>query len=147
VDWRSEFTRDGQTNDTEETAGRLAAMIGAIDPDVLALQDGPSRSAELALFVHDHLADGSELFLGDSGGAQKARPALEAGSVESSPRESVFTGLAESSVAGHVDTASLTPCLRDVSRCSPRMRWRHCRNSRSGHPSRRSPSSLRATCR
>jgi hypothetical protein len=46
VAWRAQFTRDGQINDTQETAGRLAAMIRAIDPDVLALQEGPSRPAD-----------------------------------------------------------------------------------------------------
>jgi hypothetical protein len=49
VDWRPEFTRDGQVNDTEETARRLAAMIAAIDADVVALQERPSRAAELEL--------------------------------------------------------------------------------------------------
>jgi endonuclease/exonuclease/phosphatase family metal-dependent hydrolase len=83
VDWREEFTRDGQTNDTEQTASRLAAMIRAIDPDVLALEEGPSRRAELALFVRDHLADAYESFLGDSGAAQKLGLLYKPGSVDS----------------------------------------------------------------
>jgi hypothetical protein len=83
VEWRPEFTRDGQVNDTQETAGRLAAMIGAIDPDVVALQEGPSRAAELALFVRDHLADAYEFFLGDSGGAQKLGLLYKPGAVDS----------------------------------------------------------------
>src|SRR5829696_3295292 len=70
VDWRAEFTRDGQVNDTQKTAGRLAAMIRAIDPDVLALEEGPSRPAELALFVKDHLGDDYAFFLGDTGAQQ-----------------------------------------------------------------------------
>jgi endonuclease/exonuclease/phosphatase family metal-dependent hydrolase len=83
VEWRAQFTRDGQTNDSEETASRLAAMIRAIDPDVLALQEGPSRPAELALFVRDHLGDTYEMFLGDSGAAQKLGLLYKPGSVES----------------------------------------------------------------
>ena len=71
VDWRPQFTRDGQVNDTQQAAGRLAAMILAIDPDVLALQEGPSRRAELELFVRDHLDGAYELFLGDTGAQQK----------------------------------------------------------------------------
>jgi endonuclease/exonuclease/phosphatase family metal-dependent hydrolase len=63
--------RDGATNDTAEAAGRLVAMIEAIDPDVVAIQEGPSRGAELGLFVQHWLANGFEYFLGDSGGAQK----------------------------------------------------------------------------
>jgi hypothetical protein len=77
VDWRSEFTRDGQTNDTEETASRLAAMIRAIDPDVLALEEGPSRAAELALFVRDHLATRTSFPRRQRRGAE-AGPALQA---------------------------------------------------------------------
>jgi endonuclease/exonuclease/phosphatase family metal-dependent hydrolase len=65
------FTRDEVENDTAETAGRLAAMINAIDPDVLAIQEGPSRNAELGLFVHDYLSGAYEHFLGDTGAAQK----------------------------------------------------------------------------
>jgi endonuclease/exonuclease/phosphatase family metal-dependent hydrolase len=83
VNWRPQFTRDGQINDTEQTAGRLAAMIGAIDADVVALQEGPSRAAELELFVRDHLADEYDLFLGDSGAAQKLGLLYKPGAVES----------------------------------------------------------------
>ena len=49
--FRPQFRRDGQLNDTATTAGRLAAMLKAIDADVIAIQEGPSRAAELALFV------------------------------------------------------------------------------------------------
>jgi endonuclease/exonuclease/phosphatase family metal-dependent hydrolase len=69
--FRLEFTRDGEVNDTAETAGRLAAMIDAIDPDVVAIQEAPSRIAELELFVDEFLGGGFDYFLGDSGGAQK----------------------------------------------------------------------------
>jgi endonuclease/exonuclease/phosphatase family metal-dependent hydrolase len=83
VDWRPQFTRDGQVNDTEATASRLAAMIRAIDPDVLALEEGPSRAAELALFVRDHLADDYEFFLGDTGAQQKLGLLYKPSSVDS----------------------------------------------------------------
>jgi len=83
VDWRAEFTRDGQVNDTQKTAGRLAAMIRAIDPDVLALEEGPSRPAELALFVKDHLGDDYEFFLGDTGAQQKLALLYKPGAVDS----------------------------------------------------------------
>ena len=83
VKWRDEFTRDGQVNDTEQTAGRLAAMIRDIDPDVLAVEEGPSRLAELALFVRDHLADTYEYFLGDSGAQQKLGLLYKPGAVDS----------------------------------------------------------------
>jgi hypothetical protein len=34
-------------------AGRLAAMIMAINPDVLAIEQAPSRAAEIELFLRD----------------------------------------------------------------------------------------------
>ena len=79
VDWKTTFTQDGQTNNTAKTAKRAAAMIKAINPDILAVEEGPSRDGELALFIKDHLSDaqGNPLYqfiLSDSGGAQ--RPAL-----------------------------------------------------------------------
>ena len=69
--FRAQFRRDGQLNDTAETAGRLAAMLKAIDADVIAIQEGPSRAAELALFVDEYLDGAYEFFHGDSGGQQK----------------------------------------------------------------------------
>jgi endonuclease/exonuclease/phosphatase family metal-dependent hydrolase len=76
VGWKSTFVQDGQTNNTARTAKRAAAMIRAINPDILALEEGPSRDGELALFIKDHLADGSgqplyKFFLSDSGGPQR----------------------------------------------------------------------------
>lgn len=66
---------ESQSNSTSQTAGRLAALILAIDPDILALQEAPSRQAELDLFITTYLAGpGGPLYnaiLGDSGGAQK----------------------------------------------------------------------------
>ncbi len=71
VAFRRQFRRDGQLNDTAETAGRLAALLRSIDADVIAIQEGPSRAAELALFVDEYLEGAYEFFHGDSGGQQK----------------------------------------------------------------------------
>jgi hypothetical protein len=69
--FRAQFQRDGQVNDTATTARRLADMILAIDAPIVAIQEGPSRAAELELFVRDHLDDAYRPILGDSGGQQK----------------------------------------------------------------------------
>src|SRR4051794_14492739 len=64
-----------QSNSTSKTASRLAAVIRAINPDVLAVQEAPSRKEELDLFINTHLTGpAGPLYsgiLGDSGGAQK----------------------------------------------------------------------------
>jgi endonuclease/exonuclease/phosphatase family metal-dependent hydrolase len=64
-----------QSNSTSKTATRLAAVIRAVAPDILALEEAPSRKEELDLFVATHLSGpGGPLYnsiLGDSGGAQK----------------------------------------------------------------------------
>jgi endonuclease/exonuclease/phosphatase family metal-dependent hydrolase len=71
VAFRAQFRRDGVANDTAVTAGRLAAMLQAIDADVIAIQEGPSRAAELALFVDTYLDGAYQFFHGDTGGQQK----------------------------------------------------------------------------
>jgi endonuclease/exonuclease/phosphatase family metal-dependent hydrolase len=62
-------------NSTDKTASKLAAEIKAIDPDVLALEEAPSRKEELDLFVSQYLSGPAgpnyNAILGDSGGAQK----------------------------------------------------------------------------
>lgn len=84
------FTPDGQpvafvntfklpgesaSNSSSKTATKLAAVITAIDPDILAVQEAPSRKEELDLFVSQYLSGPGgplyETILGDSGGAQK----------------------------------------------------------------------------
>ena len=84
------FTADGQpvafvntfklpgesaSNSSSKTATKLAALITAINPDILAMQEAPSRKEELDLFVSQYLSDPSgpryATILGDSGGAQK----------------------------------------------------------------------------
>jgi endonuclease/exonuclease/phosphatase family metal-dependent hydrolase len=69
------FSRDGEQGVTAEAAGRLAGLVSAIDADIVALVEAPSRMAELALFIDEYLtADGIATYdfvLGDSGGSQK----------------------------------------------------------------------------
>jgi hypothetical protein len=76
------------TNNTNVTATRTAAVIRAIDPDILAIQEAPSRTAELQLFVAQYLGDNNgdplyKVILGDSGGAQKLGLLYKPGSVTS----------------------------------------------------------------
>jgi endonuclease/exonuclease/phosphatase family metal-dependent hydrolase len=77
VAFRSTFQNPGSTHvsPTDETAGRFARVIQAVDADILALEEGPSRIEELELFVSTYLSDGGqplyECFLGDAGVAQK----------------------------------------------------------------------------
>ena len=86
VQFRPTFKKDGHTSDTAETATRTAAVIRAVDPDVLAIEEGPSRLAELELFVHDYLSDGGqpryECFLSDTGMAQRVGLLYKPGSVD-----------------------------------------------------------------
>jgi len=88
VDWKPTFIQDGQSNNTAKTAQRAANMIRAIDPDILGVQEGPSREGELALFIKDYLADAAgqplyQFFLSDSGGQQRVALLYKPGSVAS----------------------------------------------------------------
>jgi hypothetical protein len=69
--WRPTFVRDGVECDTERAAGLLAGLIADIGADVVALQEAPSRAAELALFLDTHLAGRYRFLIGDGGGSQK----------------------------------------------------------------------------
>jgi endonuclease/exonuclease/phosphatase family metal-dependent hydrolase len=69
--WRPTFVRDGVECETERAAGLLAGLIADLDADVVALQEAPSRAAELALFLDTHLAGRYRFLIGDSGGSQK----------------------------------------------------------------------------
>jgi endonuclease/exonuclease/phosphatase family metal-dependent hydrolase len=69
------FKEDSHMNDTHQTAQRLAAEIRAVNPDILAIEEAPSRSVELQLFIETYLSDDKRplysFLLGDTGGAQK----------------------------------------------------------------------------
>src|SRR5512144_435414 len=86
--WKPTFVQDGHTNDTAKTAQRAADMIRAIDPDVIGVQEGPSRPAEVALFIQTYLSDTAgqplyEFFLSGSGGQQRVALLYKPGSVTS----------------------------------------------------------------
>jgi endonuclease/exonuclease/phosphatase family metal-dependent hydrolase len=105
--FRPTFSKDGHVNDTDRTATRASALIRAIDPDLVALQEAPSRPEEMALFIQRYLVDGGtpryQFLLGDSGGAQKLALLCKPGSVGN-------IGLApHSSITGLID-----PWLSDV---------------------------------
>jgi endonuclease/exonuclease/phosphatase family metal-dependent hydrolase len=70
VAWRQPYQSEDEWLDPQEAAQRAARMLHAIDGDVIAIQEGPSRPAELQLFVADHLP-GYQSFLSASGGQQK----------------------------------------------------------------------------
>ena len=81
------FVRDGHISNTTMTAGRLAAELRAIDADIVAVQEAPSRAAEMQLFIDQFLSDAGvpryQFFLGDSGGAQKLAVLYKPGPVTS----------------------------------------------------------------
>lgn len=60
VAFKPTFTRDGHTSNTHETASRVADTIREIDPDILAIQEGPSRPEEMALFIQNYLSNNGE---------------------------------------------------------------------------------------
>ncbi|KMK68425.1 endonuclease/exonuclease/phosphatase family protein [Puniceibacterium sp. IMCC21224] len=67
-------SRDLSADEARETAGRVARVIRALDPDLLTLQEGPSAREEMALFLDLVASDGGpqfEVLMGSDGGAQK----------------------------------------------------------------------------
>ena len=72
--FRPTFKKDGHVSSTDETAGRAAAVIREINPDILAVQEAPSRQKEMELFIREYLSeDGTPLykcFHGKKGGRQ-----------------------------------------------------------------------------
>lgn len=52
------FEREGHVSNTDETAGRAAAVIRQIDPDILAVQEAPSSIKEMELFIREYLSEG-----------------------------------------------------------------------------------------
>lgn len=75
----------------EAAPARLAGTIKDIAPQILAIQEAPSREAELALFVDQYL-DGYEFFLSDAGQQQKLALLYKPDAVDSAqlaPREDI----------------------------------------------------------
>ncbi|MEO1004154.1 MAG: endonuclease/exonuclease/phosphatase family protein [Cyanobacteria bacterium J06638_7] len=72
--WRDSSDIPGVT-DINDLARRVAAVIKTMDPDILMIQEGPSRSQELKLFV-DRYLDGDYTILGPSGKGQQKLYAL-----------------------------------------------------------------------
>jgi len=87
VAFKPAFERDGHTSNTAQTASRTAGLIRAVDADILAVEEGPSRPAELSLFIQDYLSDNGqplyEFFLSDSGAQQRVGLLYKPGSVDS----------------------------------------------------------------
>lgn len=87
VAFRENFTREGHTSNTKETARRAADTIKEIDPDILAIQEGPSRPEELALFIQEYLSEhGTPIYkfiLNDSGQQQKTAVLYKPNAVDS----------------------------------------------------------------
>ena len=65
---------DGVT-DLPGLCGRVAAVIDTMAADIVALQEGPSRKSEMALFVEQFLGDGYEIY-GPAGKGQQKLYAL-----------------------------------------------------------------------
>lgn len=83
--FRPTFERDGQSNTTDRTTRRLAGLIRQIDADVVAIEEAPSRAAEMALFIDTYLADNGvaryRFFLSDTGQSQKLALLYKPGAV------------------------------------------------------------------
>jgi len=85
IEWMNRwFTEDGAgapqlrrpeevsgVTDLEDLCRRVAAVIDTIDPDVLTVQEGPSRKSEMGLFVRTFLGDRFEIFGPAGKGQQK----------------------------------------------------------------------------
>lgn len=89
VDWNIEWMNNWFTGNSSPSwgsnsltadearicAAKAAAVIDALEPDLLCLQEGPSAEAEMALFIGDFLSDAQgpkyEALIGADGAAQK----------------------------------------------------------------------------
>ncbi|OZG70793.1 hypothetical protein BTA51_24185 [Hahella sp. CCB-MM4] len=67
--WRKSAEIRG-VSDINALATRVANVIESIDPDVLCIQEGPSRYSEAELFINDYLNGAYEIF-GPSGSGQQ----------------------------------------------------------------------------
>lgn len=62
-------------HEAQEAAGRVANVIRALDPDLITVQEGPSSTEEMALFIADFLSDDDgplyDAMIGSDGRTQK----------------------------------------------------------------------------
>lgn len=81
-----DLKRDDYINSTDKTATRAANLIRALDADLLAVQEAPSRPEEMALFIDRYLSKAGkplyQFFMGDTGLAQKLALLYKVGSVD-----------------------------------------------------------------
>jgi endonuclease/exonuclease/phosphatase family metal-dependent hydrolase len=67
--------KDRESNkmiDTATVASKVANLIGSINPDILAIQEGPSEKKEMQLFIDTYLGDqGYKCEIGSDGSSQK----------------------------------------------------------------------------
>lgn len=78
--WRAK-TAEGA--DVPTIARRAAKVIQAIAPDLLAIQEGPSRIEEMQLFVNDYMGGTYQVLGGRSGGQQRLYMLYDPGAVTS----------------------------------------------------------------
>ncbi|MGY3839500.1 endonuclease/exonuclease/phosphatase family protein [Bacillus atrophaeus] len=73
--FRDSFIREDHISNTHVTAQRAANTIKEIDPDILAIQEAPSRPEELGLFIKKYLSVNEkpiyDFILSDAGFQQK----------------------------------------------------------------------------
>jgi hypothetical protein len=58
--FKTKFKDRGRSNkmiDAHTVASKVANVIGAIDPDLLAIQEGSSEKKEMQLFIDTYLGD------------------------------------------------------------------------------------------
>ncbi len=72
--------------DVAALAARVARVIAALRPDLLAVQEGPSRAGEMQLFVDDHLDGGFEVIGPSGSGSQRLYMLVRKGGAASGAR-------------------------------------------------------------
>tara|TARA_R100000030_G_scaffold10241_1_gene6976 strand:+ start:1166 stop:2206 length:1041 start_codon:yes stop_codon:yes gene_type:complete len=79
----------GGVTDIQALAARVAAVITDLDADVIAVQEGPSRRSEMALFVSTFLNDAYEVIGPAGSGQQKLYVLVKRGSTTIASAEAV----------------------------------------------------------
>lgn len=83
--WLEQGMLDSKVFSVDKAAGALARLVMALNPDVIAFQEAPSRRGEMDLFLARVVTEGGpelECIVGDSGGAQKLAIAWRPGKIE-----------------------------------------------------------------